>query len=188
MPTPQLFNMKTIFLFLLAFLPAFLHAELTDAETLAFLQKQTPEIYQQVAPLAKSDAADFRSAMDDARKAATDHAALIAHGDSSTAAAYLKMYEMDFQAITLADEIVSITDAAEKEKLTAKLKTLIAASLDQWTIVEQARIRRIEAELAKLKTEFQEATRDKTNVIDKDTAALIEECRNYQKQKQAKKK
>jgi hypothetical protein len=180
--------MKLFFLLLLTLHAAFLHAELTDAETLTFLQKQTPELYQKVAPLEKSDPEDFRSAMDDAKKAATDHAALIAAGDTTTAAAYLKMYALDFQAITLADKIVLATDEAEKEKLTVKLKSIIAASVEQWTIVEQARIRRLEAELAKLKSEFEAAITDKSKVIEKDTASLIEECRDYQKQKLSKKK
>ena len=55
-------------------------------------------------------------------------------------------------------------------------------------IVEQARVRRVEAELAKLKTELQQALADKDKVIEKDTAALIEQCREYQKKKAAAKK
>ena len=187
MHIPPRFNMKTLFLLLLAYSCTLLHAELTDADALKFLQKETPKIYEQVAPLEKSDAEDFRSAMDDAKKAATDHAALIASGDTSTAAAYLKMYELDFQAIALADEIVLTSDEATKQSLTDKLKVVIAASLEQWAIVEQARIRRLEADLAKLKAEFNEAIQNKSKVIDKDTASLIEECRDYQKTKTKKK-
>lgn len=79
-------------------------------------------------------------------------------------------------------------DEAEKAKLTAKLRSLIAASFEQWAIVEQARVRRVETELAKLKAELQQARADKDKVIEKDAAALIEECRAYQKKKVAGKK
>ena len=42
------------------------------------------------------------------------------------------------------------TDEVEIQRLTATLKDRVAASLEQWAIVEQARIRRMEEELAEL--------------------------------------
>jgi hypothetical protein len=176
--------MKLILL-ILALVPALLRAQVTDADALAFLQKHAPEIHRQVAPLAKSDPQDFRSALDDAKAAAAEHAKFVAAGDTAAAAASLKMYALDFDAIGLADDIVQSKDDAETKQLTAKLREVIAASYEQWAIVEQARIRRMEAELAKLKTELQAALADKNGVVEKDTAALIEECREYQRKKNA---
>lgn len=158
----------------------------TDAAALAFLATHAPQIHAQVAPLEKSAPEDFRSAIDDAKEAAAEHAKLTTSGDTATAAAYLKMYAIDFDAIGVADEIVLTTDEAEKAKLTAKLRTLIAASFEQWTIVEQARVRRVEAELARLKAELQQAVSDKEKVIDKDTAALIGESRAFHQSKPGK--
>ena len=160
-------------------------ADMTDADALAFLKTHAPEIHAQVAPLEMSAPQDFRSAIDDAKEAAAEHAKLTTSGDTATSTAYLKMYAIDFDAIGIADDIVLATDEAEKAKLTAKLRTLITASIEQWAIVEQARVRRVEAELAKLKTELQQALADKGKVIEKDTATLIEECREYQAKKAA---
>ena len=160
-------------------------ADMPDAEALAILKTNAPQIHAQVAPLEKNDPQDFRSALDEAKEAAAEHAKLTASGDTAAAAAYLKMYAIDFEAISVADDIVLATDEAEKAKLTAKLRTLITASIEQWAIVEQARVRRVEAELAKLKTELQQALADKGKVIEKDTATLIEECREYQAKKAA---
>lgn len=158
-------------------------ADMPDAEALAFLKTHAPQIHAQVAPLEMSAPQDFRSAIDDAKKAAAEYEKLTTSGDTATAAAHLKMYLMDFEAIGIADDIVLTADATEKTKLTAKLRTLIAASFEQWAIVEQARVRRVEAELTKLKAELQQTLADKDKVIEKDTAALIEECRAFQKSK-----
>jgi hypothetical protein len=176
--------MKFILL-IFALMSAPLRAQVTDAGALAFLQKHAPEIHRQVAPLEKSDPQDFRSAIDDAKQAATEHAKFVAAGDTAAAAASLKMYALDFAAIGLADDIVQSKDDEETKQLTAKLREVISASCEQWAIVEQARIRRMEGELAKLKTELQAALADKNGVVEKDTAALIEECREYQRKKKA---
>jgi hypothetical protein len=180
--------MKFLLCLIFTFCVTPLRADITDAEALLFLKKNAPEIHLKIAPLEKSDPQDFRSSLDEAKTAATDHAKLIAAGDTAAASAYLKMYAIDFTAISIADEIVQATDEAAKQRLTEKLKERIAASLEQWAIVEQARIRRMEAELAKLKADLQQALTDKAKVIDKDTAALIEECRAYQKQKALRRK
>ncbi len=177
--------MKSLLLPIIALLtalhPAFAGA--TDAETLTFLETNAPEIHAKVAPLETSDPQDFRSAIDDAKVAAAEHTLLIAAGDPSTAAAYLKMYALDFAAISTADQFLRATDPTEKDRLTTKLNELISASYDQWTIVEQARVRRMEAELTKLKAELAKALADKPGVVKKDTAALIEESREYIKSK-----
>ncbi len=180
--------MKFLLCLIFTLCATLLHAELTDADALRFLEKNAPEVHQQVAPWEKSDPQDFRNAIDEAKTAATAHAKLIAASDFAAAEAYLKAYLIDFAAISIADEIVLATDEAEKQRLTAKLKERIAASLEQWANVENARIRRLESELAKLKAELQQALFDKASVIDKDTNALIAECRAYQQAKQASKK
>jgi hypothetical protein len=104
--------MKLILL-ILALAPALLRAQVTDADALAFLQKHAPEIHRQVAPLEKSDPQDFRSALDDAKQAAAKHAKFVAAGDSAAAAAGLKMYSLDFAAISIANDIVQSKDKAE---------------------------------------------------------------------------
>ncbi len=180
--------MKILLLFFLALCPSLLHAEMSDAEALAFLKKDAPEVYQKVAPREKADPHDFRSAIDEAKAAATEQAKLLAAGDTTAAAAHLKMYVLDFKAITLADQIALNQNATETETLKQQLATLIAASLEQWAIVEQSRIRRLEAELNQLRTELKDTLSDKAKTIEKDTAALIEECRQYQKEKAAKAK
>ena len=180
--------MKTLFYYFAVLLACgpLRAADMPDAEALAFLKANAPQIHTQIAPLEKADPQDFRSAIDEAKEAAAEHGKFTASGDTAAAAAYLKMYAIDFEAIGVADDIVLATDEAEKARLTAKLRTLIAASFEQWAIVEQARVRRVEAELTKLKAELQQALADKDKVIEKDTAALIEECRAFQKSKRTK--
>jgi hypothetical protein len=95
------------------------------------------------------------------------------------------MYRIDFAAISLSDQILRTSDADEKQKLTVRLRQLIAESFDQWIIVEQARIRRLEKELAGLKVDFQTALTDREKVIERDTLKLIEESRAYQAEKKA---
>jgi hypothetical protein len=180
--------MKTLFLILLTTFivcPASCLAGLTDAEALAFLNKEVPSVFSQIAPLEQRDPQDFRSALDEAKEAAEKHAKLIANGETAAAAAAVKMYALDFAAISLADAFLLSTDETEKASLTVKLKARIAESFDQWLIVEQSRLRRLEAELAKLRSEISKAASDKTNVIEKDAASLIEECRQYQMKKKA---
>ena len=158
-------------------------AQSTDAEALAFLKKHAPKIHAEISALEKSGPADYRSALDDARKAAADYAKLETAGDAKAAAAYLKMYAIDFEAIGIADEIVARKDAAESERMTKKLRGVIDASFEQWAIVEQARIQRLDKELAALKGDYQQAVADRAKVIERDTAKLIEESRAFQKAK-----
>lgn len=158
-------------------------AQSTDADTVAFLKTHAPEIHAEISALKNSEPADYRSALDDARKAAAEHAKLIAAGDTKAAAACVKMYAIDFEAIGIADEIIASKDEAEKARLTTKLRGLIDASFEQWAIVEQARIQRLDKELAALKGDYQQAVADRAKVIERDTAKLIEESRAFQKAK-----
>ena len=87
------------------------------------------------------------------------------------------------RAISVSDKLVLATDEPEKAQLRAELQKLIAQSFDQWIIVEQARIQRMEKELAALKADFQKAQHEREKVIESDTDKLIEESRAYQQQK-----
>ncbi len=158
-------------------------AQSTDAEAFAFLQKHAPKIHAELAALKAAAPADYRDALDDARKAAADYAKLEAAHDPAAAAAFLKMYAIDFEAISVADDIVASKGATETERLTKQLRGLIEASFEQWAIVEQARIARLEKELAALKTEHTAAVANRAKVVDGDTAKLIEESRAFQKTK-----
>lgn len=175
----RLFHLLTVLALLL--LPA--AGQSTDADALTFLKKHAPEIHAEISALKSSAPADYRSALDDARKAATEHAKLIAAGDTKAAAACVKMYATDFEAVGIADEIVASKDEAAKTRLTTKLRGLIDASFAQWTIVEQARIQRLDKELVALKTDYQQAVADRAKVVERDTAKLIEESRTFQKSK-----
>ena len=73
--------------------------------------------------------------------------------------------------------------ARHQATLTAMRRQRISESFDQWAIVEQARIRRMEKELATLKSDFQKAIANKEKVIETDTQKLIEESRAYQQTK-----
>lgn len=168
----------------LSLLPA--AAQSTDAEALAFLKKHAPKVHAQIVVLEKAEPADYRDALADARKAAAEFAKLETARDAAATAAYLKMYELDFEAIGVADDIVASTDAAETERLTKRLRGLLDASFEQWAIVEQARIARLEKELAALKQEHATAVANRAKVVDGDTAKLIEESRAFQKSKRAK--
>ena len=158
-------------------------AQSTDAEALTFLKAHAPKIHAEISALKNSEPADYRSALADARKTAAEHAKLTVAGDAKAAAACLKMYEIDFEAIGIADEIVASKDTAETERLTKQLRGLIDASFAQWAIVEQARARRLEKELTSLKNELAAAMANRTKVVDGDTTKLIEECRAFQRTK-----
>lgn len=173
-------KLLTLLASLLLLLPLGASGEPGDAEALTFLKKHAPEILTEITKLKATAAADYRSALDDARKAAADYGKLEAAGDTAAAAAYVKMYAIDFDAIGVADDIVASKDEAEKTRLTQKLRELIAASFDQWTKVEQARVRRIEKELAGLKSDLQTALREREKVIESDTARLIGESKSHQ--------
>ena len=175
--------MKLFAAILLLLLPAIALADVSEAEAIAFLKKHAPAIHAKVAPLKTSDPADYRSALDDAKKTAADFAKLEATGDQTATAACLKMYAIDYDAIDVSDAILATADAKEKERLTGKLRGLIDASFEQWAIVEQARIRRVEQELAKLKADLQAAITNREQVVERDTAKLIEESRAFQKTK-----
>jgi hypothetical protein len=167
--------MKIILLILFA-LPLSLSAQNSDDEALTFLKNNCPEIHAKITSL-KGD--DYATAIADARVAAVDFVRLKEAGDNAVANAYLKMYEIDFEAIGVADEIAASKDEKETERLKEKLSKLIAASFDKWAVVEQARVARLEKELGKLKLELQTAVREREKVIAADTAQLIEEARKY---------
>ena len=172
--------MKIILLILLA-LPLSLFAQNSDDEALTFLKKNCPKIHTEITSL-KGDV--YVRAIAGAQAAAADFARLKEAGDSSVADAYLKMYEIDFEAIGVADEIAASTDEKETERLQEKLGKLIAASFDKWAVVEQARIARMERDLDKLKTELRTAVRERDKVIAGDTAQIIEAARKYRLGKQ----
>ena len=116
--------MKTPILFLLTALLLPLGAEENHgsyAAALTFLEKRAPEIYAEISSLRDSAPTDYRSALDDAAAAAEDCRKLEAAGETEAAGARLSMYEIDFEAIGVADEIVQSTDAAQTERLTQKL-------------------------------------------------------------------
>lgn len=177
-------RLYTLLAALLLLLPA--AAQSTDAEALAFLQKHAPSIHAEITALKDTEPADYRDALDDACKAAAEFAKLEAAGDTRVTAAYLKMYELDFAAIGLADEIAACSDKTQITALTKKLHGLIDASFEQWAIVEAARIARLEKELAALKAEHADAIANRTRVVERDAASLIEESRAFQKSKAAK--
>ncbi len=156
-------------------------AQDADMAAIAFLQKHAPKIHADIAALKTTAPADYRSALDDAAKAAADYAKLA--DDPKAASAFLKMYALDFEAVGIADAIVASNDAAQTERLTKQLRGLIDASFEQWAIVEQARIARLEKELAVLKTEHAAAVASRAKVVDTDAAKLIEESRAFQKSK-----
>ncbi len=152
-------------------------------DALAFVQQHAPEVHSRLLQLQTTDDMDYRSALDEASQAAADHAKILATGDTAAAAAFVKMYVIDFRAISVSDKLVSATDEAEKAQLRIDLQKLIAQSFDQWIIVEQARIQRMERELAALKADFLKAQHEREKVIESDTDKLIEESRAYQQQK-----
>ena len=154
-----------------------------DAASLEFLRKNAPAIHTIILSLKDGEPEDYRSAMSDAAEAAADHAALSAAGDSKAAEARLRMYVIDFDAIGVADEIAACKDEAKLPELKTKLRALIDASFAQWAIVEDARIRRMEKELAALKTAYADAVNRRAEVVESDAATLIEECREFQKNK-----
>jgi hypothetical protein len=155
----------------------------TDSEALAFLKTHAPKIHAEISALKDSEPSDYRSALDDAQEAAADHAKLAAAGDTKAAVACLKMYEIDYEAIAIADKIVATKAPIESEQLTKQLRGLIDASFAQWAIVEQARVERLEKQLAALKTELTDALANRAKVVEGDTAKLIEECRTFQNTK-----
>lgn len=175
--------MKLLIALLLTLCPVALRAELSESDALAFLRKHAPEILHKVAPLKTNAPEDYLSALDDAKKAAADYTKIETAGDAAAAAAYLKMYALDYAAIEVADEIVAAAGTADTERLTKKLRTLIDASFEQWAIVEQARIQRMETELTKLKADLGQAISGRGKVVESDTAKLIEECRTFQQSK-----
>ncbi len=179
--------MKTLITFLLCMvIQTIAQAETTEADALAFLKKHAPDIHAKLTALKSADAADYANALEDAIQATEEHAKIEASGDTEAAAAHVKMYRIDFAAIALSDQILRTKDESEKQVLTTQLRQLISDSFDQWTIVEQARIRRIEKELNNLKTDLQKAITDRDKVIDSDTQKLIEESKAYQATKKAK--
>ena len=172
--------MKSFTLLALLFLATFTFAEVTEADALAFLKQHAPEILNDITPLKTSDPADYQSALDDAKKATAEFAIIEAAGDTTAMTAYVKMYTLDYQAIDTADQLIAAKDEKEKVVLTTKLTELITASFDQWALVEQARVTRLEKELTNLKADLSQAVGHRAEVIEKDTAKLIEECRAYQ--------
>ena len=178
--------MKVLFALLLI-LPAQLFAKDSDADTLTFLKTHCPEIHAEIVLLAEADPDDYRSAMDDATGATATYAAFVAAEDTPTARASLKMYEIDFEAIGIADELTLTTDKAKKESLTKQLRLLIDASFSQWAIVEQARLRRLENEISELKAELEKTISDRKNVIESDLQVLIRNANTSQPEVEASK-
>ena len=177
--------MKPLLTLLIASFAISLFAESDDA-ALAFLKQHAGDIYTKITSLRDRDPDDYRDAMDDAQKAAADYAKIEATGDTAVAVAYVKMYHLDFQAITLSDQIIATTDKVEQQRLTQQLRELISQSFEQWIIVEQARVKRLEGELADVKAKLDHTLHDRAKAVDEDTAKLIEETRAYQAKKKMK--
>lgn len=175
-----------LLLLLLFTLPFQLIAQSSDSEALTFLKTNRPEIHAAIIELKVTDPTDYRNALDHACIATADHARIVATGDTSAAAAYLKMYQIDFDAIGVADELAQTTDEAKKETLTQELRVLIDASFSQWALVEQARIKRLEKELAMLKVDLQKKISDRKNVVESDAQLLIREAKEDSQKTSAK--
>lgn len=160
-----------------------LGAAASDDDTLRFLEKNAPEIHRDILALKSTQPEDYRSSLDEAAQAASEHAKLVADHETAAAAACIKMYIIDFAAIGLGDDIAASTDKAELSQLTIKLRQLIAASFVHWEEVEAARLRRLEKNLAAIKNDYQEAVKNRDKVIDSDTAELIKECQERKNRK-----
>ncbi|MEM8956073.1 MAG: hypothetical protein AAGD22_18105 [Verrucomicrobiota bacterium] len=148
---------------------------------MSFLEKEAPELLEDFRWLKKNDPSGYRSSLEDATVAAHEYSHLLKIGEKKTASAYLKMYKIDFEAIGIADEIVTSTDEGERKQLKSSLRKLVAASYEQWVIVERARITRLEQEVARLRKDFESTIQDKAAVIDADVQSLIQESRDFRK-------
>ena len=177
--------MKHLFSILLLALTSLLVLAQSEADALAFVKQHHPAIHEKIVALKAADPADYESALDDAKKATADFARIQTAGDAVAAAAFLKMYALDFEAITLSDQYLSATTDAERAKLKAQLRAKIAESLDQWIIVERSRVKRLESELSKAKAAVEDAATNRDKVIADDTEALIEESRSYRSTKKS---
>ena len=168
--------MKHLLIFFMLTLPLLAQSE---GESLSFLQKHHPAIHAKLQALKTTNRADYDSAIAEAEKAATDYARIEQAGDQPAATAFLKMYALDFEAVSLYDQFLTATDEIQRKEFKAKLRDVIAASFDQWQIVERARIKRLESELARVKAELETAVENRDTVITDDTEAVIEESRAY---------
>lgn len=151
---------------------------------LAFLKRHAPEIHREVVSLRESDPKGYRDSVEEAAEAAREHAWLLKWGEKATAAAFLKMYKIDFDAIVVADEIVASDDDKEKKRLKEELRKLVDASFEQWALVEKARVERLEREVAALRRDFEEAMANREDVVAHDCEALLEETRAFRKSKE----
>ena len=172
--------MKYLLIFFMLALPLLAQSE---TEALSFLQKHHPAIHAKLQSLKSTDRADYDNAIAEAEKAATDFARIEQAGDQTAAAAFLKMYALDFEAVSLSDQFLSASDDSQRQALKEKLRGVVAASFDHWEIVERARIKRLEAELTRVKAELETAVKNRDTVIKDDTDALIEESRAYRASK-----
>ncbi len=154
-----------------------------DQENLAmaFLEKHAPEVRREIAALRDADAEGYRISVAEAAAAAREHGRLLELGDRPAAAAYLKMYQIDFDAVAVADEIVASEDEREIERLEEELRELVDASFEQWAIVERARVERLEREVAALRGDFEEAMANRKDVVRRDCQALLDETRAFRK-------
>lgn len=175
--------MKTLIITLLCLLScATLHAQ-SEAEALDFVKAHHPAIHDKIVALKTTAPDDYQSALDDAEKAAADYARIEASGDKPAMEAFIKMYAIDFAAVTLSDKYLRATNDKDRADLKAQLRVKIAESFDCWVIVERARVKRLEAELAKAKVAIENAVTNREKVITDDTEALINESADYQKTK-----
>ena len=175
--------MKTLTISLLCLLGCTtLHAQ-SEAEALDFVKKHHAAIHEKITALKTRAPEDYQSAIEDAIRATADHARIEAAGDKEAAAALVKMYAFDFAAITLSDQYLAAKTDSERDSLKQQLRSKIAESYDQWVIVERSRLKRLEAELQKAKTAFEDAVKSRDEVITEDTEALIEESRAFQTDK-----
>ncbi|MEM7144661.1 MAG: hypothetical protein AAF591_05970 [Verrucomicrobiota bacterium] len=147
----------------------------------AFLKKNAPGVLSEILLLENEDPEGYRVSVEEAAEAAREHGRLVELGERAAAAAYLRMYRIDFDAVAVADEIVMSGDNAERERMKEELRRLVDASFEQWLIVEKARVERLEREVAALREDFEAVKANRAEVVAEDCEALLEETRAFRR-------
>ncbi|MFT5470149.1 MAG: hypothetical protein ACI8UO_005273 [Verrucomicrobiales bacterium] len=156
--------------------------EADESELLSFLRTNTKEVYDSVVMLRETDPADYQEALIEAAEAMASYENVRQHSKKG-AAAYLKMFEIDYFAIGVADELVLSKDEKEQAELKAELTGMIERSFDQWVIYERARIEQLERAIKAAREKFDEEAATKESVVKQDMEQLLESTRAYQREK-----
>ncbi len=152
-----------------------------DAENaVLFLEKNASEILSELKKLKITDKESYKGALSDAIVAQKEFTKVMGY-DPVAAKSYLQMYRNDFEAIGYADEIALSKDPQEIAQLRIELKKLIGQSFEHWVIYERARLKHLQAELTKLKKNFEEDSKQKEAVIKHDMESLIKESKAFWK-------